>query len=275
MRGFIVLADELSVVGDGLLISPCLHLETVVMLIEALVLLRAVRLQASKWTPYIRYVLFLDRVLEDAVEVLGSLRLRVPCSLEVRVREESRAICPEEGVFKVRHQVLLYLCLVGARQPHREESAEGISEALHDEVVTLLPTEAHPNDCLRAYIEGEVCLEGNRLCAPHLPPIDFELQISVIKADHREAVHWASTIDVRTSLRLIRLVVVLRSATKGKVLGRIQEFFNGALTKRLVFTPIENLTCIGVTEDEDSTYKVIVLLRHLCAVGVGILIAQG
>ena len=112
MRRVVVLIDEFLIVGDGILIRPSLDLEAVVVLIEALLFAGLVCLKLSIVATSIGDVLLLYCVLEEPIEVLSALCLRVPWGKEECLREE----CPirhQRGA-EVRHQVLFHLCFMWA-----------------------------------------------------------------------------------------------------------------------------------------------------------------
>ena len=109
----VVLIDEFLIVGDGILIRPGFHLESVVMLVEALLFAGLVCLKLSVVATSVRDVLLLYRVFEEPIEVLSALCLRVPWGKEERLREE----CPirhQRGA-EVRYQMLFHLRLMWAR----------------------------------------------------------------------------------------------------------------------------------------------------------------
>ena len=109
----VVLIDEFLIVGDGILIRPSLDLEAVVMLIEAFLLAGLVRLKLSVVATSVGDVLLLYCVLEEPVEVLSTLCLRVPWCQEERLREQ-RPVRHQRGA-EVRHQMLFHLRLMWAR----------------------------------------------------------------------------------------------------------------------------------------------------------------
>ena len=123
VRGVVVLVDEALIEGDCVLVSPHLSFEAVVVLVEALLLTRLVGIQAGIVTPRVRDVLLFRLVLEEAVHVFRTLRLRVTRSEEVGLREEHPRA--HQRILKVGDQVLLHFGLIGAGKPQGEERAEG------------------------------------------------------------------------------------------------------------------------------------------------------
>ena len=83
----VVLVDQALVKGYCILVCPYLSLEAVVVLVEALLLVRLVGIQACIVSPRVRDVLLLRLVLKEAVHVLCTLRLRVTRSEEVGLGE--------------------------------------------------------------------------------------------------------------------------------------------------------------------------------------------
>ena len=119
----IVFVDQALVEGYRIFISPYLCLEAVVVLVEALLLIRLVGIQPSIVPTCIRDVLLFRLVLKEAVHVFSSLRLRVARGEEVWLREECARL--HNGIPEVRHKVLLYFRLVRAREVIHYKRPEG------------------------------------------------------------------------------------------------------------------------------------------------------